>query len=338
MEKRLLTQSEKNRILNSITPSDFLPNATFDSVSKILRDNLRKQLKGIKIFPHLIGELGEKIHHQYQKTRVAAGETVGIVMAQSIGERQTQLTLNTFHRAGLSSATVISGVPRFSELLNATKNPKAASCEIKLTETCDSIAKARDLGSRLIETFLKDVVKDFSLLLAPQETWYSVYREIYQEDFQECIHCIRCVVNFEVIFQRQLSLEEISSKIELAFDDVKCIAAPLEKGIIDLFFPFDEDGDEKESLENYYNEVMLPSLKQIVICGVRDIKNIFFQENEDGNWHIVSQGSNFQVLAGLPEIDFSSLVSNNMWEIYNCLGVEATRTISYSRIHKCRVL
>ena len=52
------------------------------------------------------------------------GESVGVITAQSLGEKQTQLTLNSFHQAGLSLATVVTGVPRFLEILNTSKEPK----------------------------------------------------------------------------------------------------------------------------------------------------------------------------------------------------------------------
>ena len=61
---------------------------------------------------------------------IQAGESVGVICAQSIGEKQTQTTLNTFHKAGQSEKTMTTGVPRFQELLNATKNPKIINHKI----------------------------------------------------------------------------------------------------------------------------------------------------------------------------------------------------------------
>ena len=70
------------------------------------------------------------IKKEYINSQVQPGESVGIITGESIGERQTQMTLNTFHSAGLAISTVLTGVPRFSELLNASKEPKARMVNI----------------------------------------------------------------------------------------------------------------------------------------------------------------------------------------------------------------
>jgi DNA-directed RNA polymerase II subunit RPB1 len=55
---------------------------------------------------------------QYKKAIVHPGEMVGMIAAQSIGEPTTQMTLNTFHFAGVASkSNVTRGVPRIDEIL-----------------------------------------------------------------------------------------------------------------------------------------------------------------------------------------------------------------------------
>ena len=71
-------------------------------------------------------QIKEKIKQYTIQSIVPTGEMIGVLCAQSIGERQTQLTLNSFHQAGLAVNTVLSGVPRFLEILNATKDPKVS--------------------------------------------------------------------------------------------------------------------------------------------------------------------------------------------------------------------
>ena len=90
-----------------------------------------KQLNNITITNEsIIPLLKNKIEFYYRHSTIQPGESVGIITGESIGERQTQMTLNTFHSAGLAINTVLTGVPRFSELLNATKDPKATTCNI----------------------------------------------------------------------------------------------------------------------------------------------------------------------------------------------------------------
>lgn len=90
-------------------------------------------------------------HHLFSK-----GSTVGAVGAQSIGEPGTQMTLKTFHFAGVASMNVTLGVPRIKEIINAAKsiNTPIISCKLVVS---DSEASARIVKGRLEKTLLGDV-------------------------------------------------------------------------------------------------------------------------------------------------------------------------------------
>ena len=64
--------------------------------------------------------------------QVQPGEMVGALAAQSLGEPATQMTLNTFHYAGVSAKNVTLGVPRLKEIINVSKRPKTPSLTIFL--------------------------------------------------------------------------------------------------------------------------------------------------------------------------------------------------------------
>ena len=57
---------------------------------------------------------------------VGAGEAVGIIAAQSIGEPGTQLTMRTFHTGGVAGGDITQGLPRVEELFEARKPKKMA--------------------------------------------------------------------------------------------------------------------------------------------------------------------------------------------------------------------
>ena len=65
--------------------------------------------------------------------KVHPGEMVGALGAQSLGEPATQMTLNTFHHAGVSAKNVTLGVPRLKEIINISKKPKTPSLTVYLT-------------------------------------------------------------------------------------------------------------------------------------------------------------------------------------------------------------
>jgi DNA-directed RNA polymerase II subunit RPB1 len=72
----------------------------------------------------IFDEVIREVRFKYIKSQVHAGEMVGALAAQSVGEPTTQLTLNTFHSAGTVKAGATAGVPRIKELLDLSKNPK----------------------------------------------------------------------------------------------------------------------------------------------------------------------------------------------------------------------
>lgn len=83
---------------------------------------------------------------------------IGALAAQSLGEPATQMTLNTFHYAGVSAKNVTLGVPRLNELINITKNPKTPSVTIYLTGAAAKDAeKCKDVLCRLEHTTMKTV-------------------------------------------------------------------------------------------------------------------------------------------------------------------------------------
>ena len=79
-------------------------------------------------FDWIIGE----IKTRFEQAIVNPGEMVGPIAAQSLGEPATQMTLNTFHNAGISSKNVTLGVPRLKEIIHVAKNIKTPSLKIYL--------------------------------------------------------------------------------------------------------------------------------------------------------------------------------------------------------------
>ena len=95
MSKRKLTESEIDDILSFIVPNKGIPIASAMSEVNINKKKLKAQLLSQEKYPSQIPKLKEVIEKMYYKSRAEPGTSVGILCAQSIGERQTQLTLNS---------------------------------------------------------------------------------------------------------------------------------------------------------------------------------------------------------------------------------------------------
>ena len=92
---RLLTQPEIENMLNFIQPQKGIPYDTAMSVVNIQKERLRVQLKTQKVYPEIIPALKDEIEKVYYSSIIDPGESVGVICAQSIGEKQTQTTLNS---------------------------------------------------------------------------------------------------------------------------------------------------------------------------------------------------------------------------------------------------
>ena len=131
-----------------------------------------KELLVIKRFnKKALTVLLETITLMYKRALVAPGEMVGMIAAQSIGEPTTQLTLNTFHSAGVASkSNVTRGVPRIEEILSLSENPKNPSLTIymKKDEEMDK-ELVRDKIPSIELTILKEIVESVEICFDPDD-------------------------------------------------------------------------------------------------------------------------------------------------------------------------
>ncbi len=112
----------------------------------------------------------EMLVYNYKKAIAHPGEMCGMIAAQSIGEPTTQMTLNTFHFAGVASkSNVTRGVPRIEEILSLSENPKNPSVTIMLNkEDRENIEKAQEIKYKLEYTNLRDIVNTVTICFDPK--------------------------------------------------------------------------------------------------------------------------------------------------------------------------
>ena len=111
----------------------------------------------------------ETVYREYTGARVHAGESVGLISAESIGEPGTQMTLNTFHFAGVAEMNVTLGLPRIIEILDGRKELDNPMMEIYLKKpyaTGKKIEELRHLALQIKETSLKDISAEFIINIA----------------------------------------------------------------------------------------------------------------------------------------------------------------------------
>jgi len=337
--KRKLYADEITDILNFIKPNKHIPLSTAKSIVNITKDSLYELLSNQMVYPEIIPELKKQLHKYYVSSLIQPGESVGVLCAQSIGEKQTQTTLNTFHKAGQSEKTMTIGVPRFQELINATRNQTLTNHKIYLKNGNCSIKKARKIvGTSILGVKFTDIIDDIDINLDKKnEPWYDTFKTLYNSDFEELTISLRFKINLTKIFQVKLDFEMICEKIEETYEDLKCVFSPYEKGVIDVFIntdeidiPYEQNRIKPEDVILYYiEEIVIPNLERLQICGIDCVEDIFFTK-ENGEWVVetnaeTTETNSFFKILNLPNIDYTRTISNNIWDIYETLDIEATK-------------
>lgn len=271
MIKKSLTPEQIDELCEAIPINRALPEYIRVSTITRIRTRLANDLSRVKIYHHLFPAFKEEIVKYYYKTLAASGEAVGVQVAQSIGERQTQNTLNTFHSSGLSIKTVVVGVPRFSELLNATKTPKMVNCLLFLNEPFDSVGHIRSrAGNLFTDMTVKRLTKSTELIKdMPLEDWHHLFCRVYNVNPGILGWRIRFHIDKDIMYEYKVTLKMIAAAIMNEYTDAIVLYTPDWVGIIDVFVDegcfanlssvvnsVEEEVENVENIENIdvYNE------------------------------------------------------------------------------------
>lgn len=334
LEKRELTANEIDDILVGITVNPCIPQVVAESHVANIRARVRAQLQQIRMYPAAIPMLKDEIARQYSAAKIQPGESVGIVTAQSIGERQTQMTLDTFHSAGAALKTVIAGVPRFSELMSATRNPKVVTCTVYPVNKYSSVSELRaDVGCTLQTVVLGDLLAD-TLIDDDDELppWYCAYEAMYGTEHTKYCNYLTLVFEVEKLFAHKIDLETVAEKIESQYDDLVCVFSPTMIGRIDVYVDITNVGES--NAREYMLNVVTAQLMSLVVSGVPGITEVYY-EKKDGEWIVETRGTNLLRLLNNPLVDATRTVSNEMWEIVSVLGIEAAREFLIGEFGDC---
>ena len=311
-------------------------------------------------FEWLIGE----IETRFQQAQAQPGEMVGALAAQSLGEPATQMTLNTFHFAGVSSKNVTLGVPRLKEIINISKNPKAPSLTVFLTGAAARDAeKAKNVLCRLEHTTLRKVTANTAIYYDPdpQNTVISEDQEfvnVYYEmpDFDPTRispWLLRIELDRKRMTDKRLTMEQIAEKVNAGFgDDLNCIFNDdnAEKLVLRIRIMNSDDSkfaDEEEQADKMEDDMFLRCieanmLSDMTLQGIEAILKVYMhlpQNDQKKRTLITEQGEYKAIAEWLLETDGTSLMrvlserdvdpvrtySNDICEIFAVLGIEAVR-------------
>jgi DNA-directed RNA polymerase subunit A' len=276
-------EEKLNKKLNLMTPS--------------LVEELRKELVLHGMTEEGVSEAVDLVVKNYDYSLVEPGEAVGIVAAQSIGEPGTQMTLRTFHYAGVAELNVTLGLPRLIELVDARRKPSTPVMNIFLdSKHRRSQKKAREVAEKLTYTTIDDVVESINIDLRRDAIKLNVMPER-----MEALNI--AVEDFEKSFPYEYSKEDNTVYL------------------VDL-----------EQAKKISTEKLIKKIRETTIRGIPEIKRVV-TSNENGEWTIRTDGSNLEGVLSIDGVDPTRTTTNDIHEIAEILGIEAARNALIKEAH-----
>lgn len=255
------------------------------------REDLKASLAERDVTDEEFGRILEMVFSEYRKSRIEPCEAVGVVAAQSIGEPGTQMTMRTFHYAGVAEINVTLGLPRLIEIVDARKIPSTPTMTIKLTP---EYAHDRDLAREVAWAIESSSILHLGSIAT---------------DLAEMNVIIE--LNPGALEQRKITAEEVAAKLkeETGLDvDQKenlLVMAP-------------EEPSYRELLQ------LVEKIKKLSLKGVEGIKRVVIRKEGD-EYILYTEGSSLKKVMQFEGVDPTRIKTNNISEIGEVLGIEAAR-------------
>ncbi|HIH27392.1 MAG TPA: DNA-directed RNA polymerase subunit A'' [Methanoregulaceae archaeon] len=265
------------------------------------REQLRKYLAGKEITAEQFDQILNRVINEYQNTRIEACEAVGVIAAQSIGEPGTQMTMRTFHYAGVAEINVTLGLPRLIEIMDARKEPSTPTMTIFLEpEYGNDRDKAREVS--------------WQIEAAPLHEFGDITTDM--ENMQVVIHLNVAVCDKRKI-QPSAILEIAPRKIRERRHYRDFEFEVDEKAAYIVFMPKD-----RESYQNLFQ--LAEHVRNVIVQGIDDIERVVVRK-ESGEYILYTEGSNIKDTFEVEGVDTTRTRTNNISEISQVLGIEAAR-------------
>jgi DNA-directed RNA polymerase II subunit RPB1 len=310
-----------------------------------------------EVFDHMI----QQVRHRFFDAIAHPSEMVGVVAAQSIGEPCTQLTLNTFHHSGISSASkAVRGVPRIKELLSVTKNMKGPAMTIYLKDDIKQEKMKSNTVLRGIQTtYFKDIVQsskiyydahDFSTGIPEDQLFVQTYKELADLDLIKRPDAAPWLLRFEInrdkLLEEGLNMISLYNILQDYYDDtIACMFSDDNSNNLVFRLRLIEDNSEDRDYITELKALEKNIMDNIIIKGVKNVKKAMMNKQEymlynqetsqfekAAEWVLDTSGTNLVDVMCYQGVDFTKTISNDINEIYDLLGVEAARAALYNEL------
>lgn len=289
---------------------------------------------------------------KYMKAITEPGEAVGAIAAQSIGEPGTQMTLKTFHFAGVASMNVTLGVPRIKEIINAATKILTPIIEAKLENDSD-FNYAQIVKGSIVKTLLNEVVSDIEELYSPNGVFININLN------EETIKGHYLDINAYTVRDSIVSHGPIS-KIKLKLEDIQVL--DLWKLSILIGGGISQIGSSSNNINGtgtvnasntgmgntmnvyFQTQLLKKGLQNVVVSGIPGIKRSVIRQDDKEDpitgekrkcYSLAVEGYGLLKLMGINGIIGTTTVSNHVMEVREVLGIEAARKVIIQEVQKC---
>ena len=289
-------------------------------IQKILRDlgrtlprkvawDLVEKTKGIKITRKQLAEVVRRVCDRYDAHLIDTNESAGIVSAQSIGEPGTQMTMRTFHYAGVAEMNVTLGLPRLIEIVDARRVPSTPLMEIHLKpKVAKEVERVKRIAQEIELTKLDDI--------ADIEADMVNMRVMVYPDPQK-------------MKSRGMKAEELREKLK-KFTYVESLKRSVGGGTETT------DAFVIESGEPSFKKLqrLVEGVRATKVKGIDNIRRAIIRKQQPEGFVIYTEGSNLAKVLDLDDIDPTKTTTNSIEEIYETLGIEAARNAIVKEAHE----
>ncbi len=280
-----------------------------------LVEQLETKLRGLRLTPADTTKVLREVARRFGRAEVDAHESVGIIAAQSIGEPGTQMTLRTFHYAGVAEMNVTLGLPRLIELVDARRVPSTPMMTVHVDKKLKNDREAVERIALQIEvTTVPDVaaigtvVEDLKVVVSPQAPLLAA-RGVKRAELEAAL--------LEHLDRRLFALQPGAGSGETRAFEIH---------LTDTSAKATKSRKEELVEEMPYKKLLLASeeAKAVQIKGVAGIRRALIRREKD-EYVIYTEGSNLDGVLGIPGVDAARTTTNSVFEIYRVYGVEAAR-------------
>ncbi|RXM33808.1 DNA-directed RNA polymerase III subunit RPC1 [Acipenser ruthenus] len=267
-----------------------------------------------RITPTQLEKFLDTCRDKYMRAQMEPGSAVGALCAQSIGEPGTQMTLKTFHFAGVASMNITLGVPRIKEIINASKNISTPIITAHL-DMDDDADFARLVKGRIEKTLLGEISEYIEEVFLPDDCFILVKLSL------ERIRLLRLEVNAETV-RYSICMSKLRVKpgdIAVHGEAVVCVS-PRENSKSSMY---------------YVLQTLKELLPKIVVQGIPEVSRAVIHIDEKSGkekYKLLVEGDNLRSVMATHGVNGSRTTSNNTFEVEKTLGIEAARSTIINEI------